>query len=148
MDGAAVDNKCIVVSPLTINLPDGKKVQSTHVCDINILGLPTILTGHIIPSLTIASLIGIRPLCKAGCKVIFDNKKCNEIFNEKVILTGNKDLSTDLWTLHIPHGMVGTTPGECLLPQPGPCEDCAPHLPAVTADNHPGINLATFMHSV
>ncbi len=48
-----------------INLPDGKKVQSTHVCDINIPGLPTILTGHIVPSLTITSLIGIRPLCKA-----------------------------------------------------------------------------------
>jgi hypothetical protein len=59
MDGAIVDNKRVMVSPLIINLPDGKKIQSTHVCDINIPGLPMILTGHIVPSLTIASLIGI-----------------------------------------------------------------------------------------
>ncbi len=73
MVGADVDNKRLVVKPLTINLPDGKQI-STHVCDIQILGLPMVLTGHIVPSLSIASLIGIRPLCKAGCKVIFDNK--------------------------------------------------------------------------
>jgi hypothetical protein len=86
MEGAAIDNKCIAVSPLTINLPDGKRIQSTHVCDINIPGLPTTLTGHILPSLTIASLIGISPLCKAGCKVTFDNSKCDVIFKGKVIL--------------------------------------------------------------
>jgi hypothetical protein len=69
MEGADVDNKRIAENPLTINLPDGKKVLSSHVCDINIPGLPTMLTGHIIPSLKVTSLIGIRPLCKAGCKV-------------------------------------------------------------------------------
>jgi hypothetical protein len=36
--------------------------------------LPTVLLGHIVPSLTVASLIGIRPLCKAGCTVVFDDK--------------------------------------------------------------------------
>jgi hypothetical protein len=107
-----------------------------------------ILTGHIVPSLTIASLIGIQPICKAECKVILDNKKCDVIFNGKVILTGFKDPSTDLWMLPIPHGMVGTTPGEYLLPQPSPCEDRAPHHLAVTPDYHPGINLANFMHLV
>ncbi len=37
--------------------------------------LPMVLTGHIIPSLTIASLIRVCPLCNMGCKVIFDNEK-------------------------------------------------------------------------
>jgi hypothetical protein len=91
MKGAAIDNKNIAVSPLTINLPDGKRIQSTHVCDINIPGLPTTLTGHIVPSLRIASLIGIRPFCKAGCRVTFDNTKCDVIFKGKVILQGFKD---------------------------------------------------------
>ncbi len=77
MDGALVNNKHVTWTPLTINLPDGKKIYSTHVCDITIPGLPTILTGHIVPSLTIASLIGIQPLCKAGCTVTFDNEKCD-----------------------------------------------------------------------
>ena len=100
MEGADVDNKRIATDPLTINLPDGKKVVSTHVCDIKIPGLvPTMLTGHIIPSLKVASQIGIRLLCKAGCKVVFNNEKCEVIFNNKVILTEHKDPSADLWTL-------------------------------------------------
>jgi hypothetical protein len=79
-------------------------------CDIIIPGLPMILTGHIVPSLKIASLIGIQPLYKAGCKILFDNKKCEVIYNKKVILTGSKDPSTDLWMMPIPRGGVGATP--------------------------------------
>jgi hypothetical protein len=71
---------------------------------------PTVLTGHIIPSLSIASLIGIWPLCKAGCKVLFDNTKYKVIFNEKFILTRYKDPSTNLWTLPTPTKKVWTTP--------------------------------------
>ncbi len=44
MEGADVDNKRIATDLITINLPDGKKVVSTHVCDITIPGLPTMLT--------------------------------------------------------------------------------------------------------
>jgi hypothetical protein len=77
MDGVDVINKRVASKPLTINLLDSKKVQSSHVCDIEIPGLPTVLTGHIVPSLTVTSLIGILPLCKAGCNVIFDDLKCN-----------------------------------------------------------------------
>jgi hypothetical protein len=119
MKGADVDNKPPATVPLRINLPNGKQVQSTHVCDIRIPGLPTVLTGHIVPSLCIASLIGIRPLCKAGCKVIFDNKKCNVVFDGVVILHGFKEPSTDLWTLPIPT-KVCTAPGPTVPPQPGP----------------------------
>jgi hypothetical protein len=70
-------------------------VKSTHKCNINIPGLPCTLTGHIVPTLAVASLIGIRPLCKAGCKVIFDGKKCEVVYKEKVILRGFKEVSTD-----------------------------------------------------
>ena len=41
-----VANKRHASKPLVINLPDGRKVKSTHVCDIAIPGLPTMLTGH------------------------------------------------------------------------------------------------------
>jgi hypothetical protein len=63
MDGVDVNNKRVARKPLTVNLPDDRMVQSSHVCDSEIPGLPTVLTGHIVPSLTVASLIGIRPLC-------------------------------------------------------------------------------------
>jgi hypothetical protein len=147
MEGADVDNKGPATVPLTINLPDGKWVLSTHVCDIRIPGLPTVLTGHIVPSLCIASLIGIRPLFKAGCKVIFDNKKCDVVFDGVVILHGFKDPITNLWTLPTPT-KVCTAPGPTVLPQPGPCKSRTPHIPTDTIDTHTGVTLATFTHSV
>ncbi len=102
MEGTDVANRRVASSPLTINFPDGTQVRSTHVCDINIPGLPVMLKGHIVPSLNVVSLIGIRPLCKAGCIVTFDDTKCDVIYNDKVILRGYKNKSTDLWTLPIP----------------------------------------------
>jgi hypothetical protein len=61
MDNTEVDNKRIATKPLKINLPGGTTIWLTHVCDIQIPGLPQVLTGHIVPALKIASLIGIRP---------------------------------------------------------------------------------------
>jgi hypothetical protein len=96
MDGVDVVNRRVATKPLTVNLPDGRKVKSTHACDITIPGLPVTLTGHIIPDLKTALLIGICPLCKVGCKVILDNEKCDIVYKERVILRGYKDPSMDL----------------------------------------------------
>jgi hypothetical protein len=114
-DGVDMVNKWIATKPLTINLPDGTQVMSMHTCNINTPGLPTVLTGHIASSLKVASLIGICPICKAGCKVLFDNKKCNVIFNGNVILQGVKDPVINSWTLPLPT-MVYTAPGPTVLP--------------------------------
>jgi hypothetical protein len=111
MEGVNVENKRPATKPLTINLPAGRQVKSIHICDINIPGLPTMLTGHIVPHLAIASLFGIRVLCKAGCTVTFNYNKCNVYFKDKLILRGYKDLSTDLWTLPITPQKVWITPG-------------------------------------
>jgi hypothetical protein len=112
MEGVDVKNKRPATKPLTINLPDGRQVKSTHICDIDIPGLPTMLTGHIVPNSAIASLFGIRVLCKAGCKEVFDDNKCNVYFKDKLILRGYKDPSTDLWTLPIvTPEKLWTTPG-------------------------------------
>jgi hypothetical protein len=146
MEGADVDNKHPVTLPLTINLPDGKQIRSTHVCDIQIPGLPTMLLGYNVPSLSIALLIGIWLLCQAGCKVIFDDRKCDVVFSGVVILRGYKDLSTDLWTLPIPTTKVCTAPEPSILSRPGPCNGRAPHLPMDARD--PGTTMATFTHSV
>jgi hypothetical protein len=50
--------------------------MSMHMCNIQIDGLPTVITGHIIPNLSIASLFGIQALTDAGCKVAFDCEQC------------------------------------------------------------------------
>ncbi len=57
-EGNAYENICPATNPLNINLPDGKVVKSTHVCDLSLLGLPYVLKGHIVPDLTVASLFG------------------------------------------------------------------------------------------
>jgi hypothetical protein len=140
MDSVNVINKRMTLKPLTINLPDGRKVRSTHVCDNAIPGLPMVLTGHIVPNLALALLIGIRPLCKAGCRVIFDNYKCEVEYNGYVILRGYKDPSTNLWTLPITPDGMQSAPS-----QPPPIVDCTLH-PNQTF--HDGVNLASFTHSV
>ena len=96
---------------ITITLPDNSKVSSTHICDINIPGLSTTLTGHTVPGITMASLMGIRVLCKAGCKVAFDDKKCKVFYNNTIIIRVYKDQATDLWTLPITHDEVAKTQG-------------------------------------
>ncbi len=101
MEGTPVKNLRPALQQLTINLPDRSKVKSTHMCNITISSLPTVLKGHIIPRLTVASLIGIRVLCEAGYLVLFTKLECNVIYKKKVILRGYKDPSTNLWTLPI-----------------------------------------------
>jgi hypothetical protein len=54
------------------------------------------LIGHIVPGIKMASLFGIRVLCKAGCTVMFDDEKCVVKYNNKIILQRYKDPSTDL----------------------------------------------------
>jgi hypothetical protein len=71
MMGTPMTNIRLATHPLTIYLPDGKVVKSTHVCDMLIPSLPTVLVGHIVPELQVASLLGIRILCKSRCIVLF-----------------------------------------------------------------------------
>ena len=59
MDGTPVINKRPTTQPLQVALADGCQVMSTHMCDIQIDGLPVTLMGHIIPNLSIALLFGI-----------------------------------------------------------------------------------------
>jgi hypothetical protein len=71
--------------------------------------------------MTTAALFGIRILCKAGCKVVFNEEKCKVFNDNKVILTGFKDPVSDLWTLPV---LPNTSPGSSLdaprQPSPGP----------------------------
>ena len=69
--GALAHNIHMATNPITISLPNGKQITSTHICDIFIPGLTHTLIGHIVPKMKMASLLGIRIVCKAGCEVIF-----------------------------------------------------------------------------
>jgi hypothetical protein len=65
--------------------------------------------GHIVPGLSIASLMSLRVLCKVGCKVIFTDTKCEVKYQTNVFLHGTKDPATNLWTLPITPTAIGLT---------------------------------------
>jgi hypothetical protein len=147
--GAPSSNKRIATNPISLTLPDRRKFMSTHVCNVNIPGLPTVLTRHILPDMTTASLFGICILCKAGCTVVFDNDKCQVIFNKKVIVTGYKDSISDLWTLPIlPNNQLQTTHDAKHHQLPGLCMDRQPALHAMNFSYHCTTkeNNVKFMH--
>jgi hypothetical protein len=101
MAGAPAKNIRLATESIQISLPDGKKIVSTHICDVVIPGLPHKLIGHIVLDMKMASLLGIRILCKAGCKVSFDDEKCQVNYKGNTNLTGYKDPASNLWTLPI-----------------------------------------------
>ena len=58
MTTAHVANKERIDDGITVSLPDGNKVKSTHECTLNITGLPIAARrGHIIPGLASHSLM-------------------------------------------------------------------------------------------
>jgi hypothetical protein len=151
MEGTPCKNLRPAIRPLTINLPDGTKVNSTHTCDITIPGLPKVLVGHMVTKLTIALLIRIRVLCNAGCKVVFTKNKCDVWYNRKIILCGNKDPSTALWMLPInkdieegmqPINEPTSAPLQMVCPTPK-------KRTTLPLDAHNGVaHVASFTHSI
>ena len=73
VDCIPIHNRQQTTCPLKVALADGRRVMSTHMCNIIIPGLPPMLVGHIILELSIASLFGIRVLTAAGCTVTFES---------------------------------------------------------------------------
>ena len=83
--------------PITITLPNGKSIQSTHTCNLDIPWLPSHMTeARIVPGLAYASLISTRKFCDAGCKVMFDDGECRVYFKGELILVGGRDEATGL----------------------------------------------------
>jgi hypothetical protein len=78
MENTPVINKHITQSPLKVALADGHEVFSTHECNVHIVGLPTIITKHIIPDLMITLLFRIRVLLRLDVK--YDLTNINALF--------------------------------------------------------------------
>ena len=71
-------------NPLEIALPDGKIINSTHTCELDIPSLPPkARSAHIVPGLKHASLISIKILCDAGCRVKYTTNGCEVFFKIK-----------------------------------------------------------------
>ena len=102
VEGAPVTRKRVAKNPISIVLPDGSTVQSTHTCHLDIPWLPDKMTeAHIVPQLAHSSLISTRKFCEAGCKVVFDIDECRVYYNNELVLVGGRDRRSRLWKLPI-----------------------------------------------
>ena len=100
LPGTPVTNVNISRHPLKINLPDGDCLTSTHTCTLDIPWLPNEANeAHTVPGLAHASLISIKILCDAGCKVTYDDDECRVYYNKKIVWLGKREPQTGLWIL-------------------------------------------------
>ena len=106
LPGAPVKNVTQTKTPLVITLPDGQTLKSTHTCMLDAPWLPEKARhAHIVPGLAHTSLISIKSLCDAGCKVAYDEDEVRVYFKCKLVWTGNREPTTGLWVLPLnaPH---------------------------------------------
>ena len=102
VEGAPIINMKEAKEPITIKLPDGSLIHSTHVGNLDIPWMPNHMTeAHIAPGLSHSSLISTTVFCDAGCKVIFDEFECKVYYNGQLMLSGGRDKKTNMWKLPI-----------------------------------------------
>ena len=87
-------------NPISISQPDGGKFKSTHECEIDNPKLPQAArAAHIVPGLAHTSLISIKMLIDAGCKVTYDTKYVKVFYRGNVVWKGTRESLTGLWVL-------------------------------------------------
>ena len=99
---APITNITPAINPLSVKLPDGACVSSTHTCTLTLLQLPTrAREGHIIPGLASHSLMSVVKLCNAGCEVTFTNIDCQLKHLGRILLRSSKCTRTGLWMIKL-----------------------------------------------
>ena len=118
LPGAPIKNQRVATNPLVINLPDGDVLRSSHVGKLDIPALPhKARVAHIVPGLAHSSLVSIKMLCDAGCKVEYDDEECTVRYGNSVVWEGVREPSTELWVLPLTGARPAATTG---LPTPTP----------------------------
>ena len=97
-----ITNITPVINPLSVKLPHGACVSSTHTCTLAIPQLPTrAREGHIILGLVSHSIMSVVKLFNAGCEVTFINIYCQVKHLGRIVLRGSKCTSTGLWMIKL-----------------------------------------------
>ena len=99
---APITNITPASKPLTVKLPDGACVSSTHTCKLTLPQVPTrAREGHIIPWLASYSLLSVVKLCNAGREVTFTKIGCQVKQLGRIVLRGSKCTGTGLWMIKL-----------------------------------------------
>ena len=97
---APVIEKEKATAPLSIQLPDGASVTSSHTCLLDIPQLPKAARiAHIVPGLHNRSLVSVVKLCNAGCEVRMNDISCVVKCRGKPDIQCRKCTKTGLWMI-------------------------------------------------
>jgi hypothetical protein len=92
-------NKVESRTPLTVRLPNGATMESSHTADLDIPELnATASNVHVFPGMAHHSLLSVRQLCDEGYIVTFKQDTvtiCNS--ESSKLLSGPRDETTGLW---------------------------------------------------
>jgi hypothetical protein len=101
---APCSNKQVAHIPLSVNMPNGTTIQSSHTCDLLLADLPTqSWKAHILPGLVHNSLISVGQLCDNGCSVTFTQEQVTVSKNGKFVMYGSRDPRSRLWIVDLKH---------------------------------------------
>jgi hypothetical protein len=108
-DISILDNIKVATSPISVILPDGSTITSSHTAEIVFDNIQPLI-AHIFPNMT-TSLISIGSLCDIGLTATFHKEKVNIYYNsnsDKIVITGERDAKTGLWMINLPHKVANT----------------------------------------
>jgi hypothetical protein len=105
-------NKVKSRTPLTVRLPNGATMESSHTADLDIPRLNAAASkAHVFPGMAHHSLLSVVQMCDEGYIVTFQKdtvRICNS--DNAKLLSGPRDLTTGLWRItlrqtnkHIPN---------------------------------------------
>ena len=84
--GAKAINIKPTQDPISIIIPDGKRIRLTHECELDLPNLPNdAKKAYIVLGLAHTSLISIQMLCDAGCNVTYNEDAMKVFYKNKVV---------------------------------------------------------------
>jgi hypothetical protein len=96
-------NKVKSRTPLTVRLPNGATMESSHTAELDIPELNAAASkAHVFPGMANHSLLSVGQLCDEGYIVTFKHASVTICDSEKSqILNGPRDLNTGLWRINL-----------------------------------------------
>jgi hypothetical protein len=96
-------NKVKSRTPLTVRLPNGATMESSHTAELDIPELnATASKAHVFPGMANHSLLSVGQLCDEGYIVTFKQASVTICDSKKSqILSGPRDLNTGLWRINL-----------------------------------------------
>jgi hypothetical protein len=96
-------NKVKYQTPLTMRLPNGATMESSHTAELNIPALNAAASiAHVSPGMANHSLLSVGQICDEGYIVTFKNASVTVCNSQKFqILSGPRDLETGLWRINL-----------------------------------------------